>query len=71
MNERQFTGSKRCRNAFLFVKITAYAIADKGVAIPKKNISCFFFNYNIIFVEKKRNWTQYQKCCIIIRIILY
>jgi hypothetical protein len=70
MNERQFTGSKLYRNALLYVKITTYVLAEKCVTILKKNIRCCFFNYNIIFAEKERNWTQYQKFCIIICFIL-
>jgi len=71
MNERQFTGSKLYINAFLYVKITTHVLAEKGVTILKKNIRRCFFNYNIIFVEKERNWTQYQKFCFIICFILY
>lgn len=34
--------------------------------ITEEKIGCCFFNYNIIFVEEDKNWTQYKKSCIIV-----
>jgi len=59
-----------CAETLFYVKITTYVLVEKCVTILKENIRCCFFNYNIIFVEKERHWTQYQKFCIIICFIL-